>query len=177
MKLIIFALTLASLLAVSIGFSVGLVFGIYSTKLVSNDDIISAFSAVGGWVSAFGTVSAAVVALLLANRQEKLFGLDRKKEIYDAFFHLNMHMAQKRQFANINHVAMFYRYTRDAKIYFPAIQKEIQKYFDSCFAIAGNNEANNGITQESGSQNQIHLKELDKLSPQIEEHMLRKMKI
>lgn len=177
MKLIIFAITLALLLAISIGFSVGLVFGIHSTELVSNDDIISAFSAVGGWVSAFGTVSAAVVALLLANRQEKLSSADRKKEIYDAFFHLNMHMMQKRQFANINHVSMFYRYTRDARIYFPSVQKEIQEYFDHCFAIASNNEANNGITQESSSQNQIHLKELDELSPQIEKHMLSEMKI
>ncbi|WP_368165615.1 hypothetical protein [Aeromonas sp. R9-1] len=60
-----------------------------------------------------------------------------RKDIYDAFRHLTMHMTQHADQAVLSEVNKFYHPSRNAKFYFDSeLAKEIERYFDLCFNIA-----------------------------------------
>ncbi|WP_162627357.1 hypothetical protein [Aeromonas media] len=59
-----------------------------------------------------------------------------RKEIYDAFHALRMHMTQNADFADFSEVKQFYQSSRTAKLYFDAqLASEIERYYDLCFNI------------------------------------------
>lgn len=60
-----------------------------------------------------------------------------RKDIYDAFVHLRMHMTQYADQAAISEVNKFYHPSRNAQFYFDReLAREIEQYFDLCFGIA-----------------------------------------
>jgi len=100
--------------------------------------------------------------------------LGHKKEIYDAFFELKMHMTQKAQFAELGEVSKFYYQSKNAKIYLPSsLAKDIEKYFDACFGIADASGKYGGVTKESSAECEKHVKVEKELAPKIEKEIIK----
>ncbi|WP_139204144.1 hypothetical protein [Azotobacter beijerinckii] len=72
-----------------------------------------------------------------ARRANELTLLGHRKAIFDAFFHLKMHMAQKGRFASLDEVSKFYYPSRDASIYYGgSIAEKISNYYSACHKVA-----------------------------------------
>jgi len=83
-----------------------------------------------------------------AKKANQISLLGHKKEIYDAFFELKMHMTQKAELAEQGEVSKFYYPSRNAKIYLPSnLAKDIETYFDACFWIADIHRKYGGISK------------------------------
>lgn len=93
-----------------------------------------------------------------------------KKEIYDAFFELKMHMQQKSVFAELSEVSKFYYPSRNARFYLPkTLAEKVSKYFEACFSIADTNRKNGGIGRDSFEESHPHLEVEKELSSEIDE--------
>lgn len=112
-----------------------------------------------------------------ARRANQISLLGHKKEIYDAFFELKMHMTQKAEFAELGEVSKFYYPSKNAKFYFPSdLAKDIEKYFDACFCVAVIHQQYNGISNESRKEYMPH-KEVEKeLAPKIDKEIIKLLK-
>lgn len=75
-----------------------------------------------------------------AKKANRISLLQYRTEIYDAFKALAMHMIQHADQAMHSEVTKFYHPSRNAKFYFDSeLAKEIERYYDLCFAIADQN--------------------------------------
>lgn len=107
-------------------------------------------------------------------RANQISLLEQKKEIYDAFFELKMHMVQKSQFAEQSEVSKFYYHSKNSKIYLPSgLAEDIEKYFDACFWIADIHRKNGGITKESSIECKSYIETEKNLAPKIEKAILK----
>ena len=104
--------------------------------------------------------------------------LAHKKEIYDAFFELKMHMNQKVEFAEMGEVSKFYYPSRNAKIYFPSdLAEDIEKYFEACFWVADIHRKYGGTSTESSNECKRHIDTEIELAPKIEKRIINLLKI
>lgn len=108
-----------------------------------------------------------------AKKSNQISLLGHKKEIYDAFFELKMHIMQKAQFAEIGEVSKFYYPSKNAKIYLPSgLAKDIERYYDACFRIADIHRKYGGITKESSAECKQYIEIERELSPKIEKEII-----
>lgn len=108
-----------------------------------------------------------------AEKANKISLLGHRKEIYDAFFELKMHMMQKAETANISEVSKFYYHSKNAKIYLPInLAEDIDKYYDACFWIAESYRSNGGVSYETDIKNEPHIKTEIELSTKIEKALI-----
>jgi hypothetical protein len=100
--------------------------------------------------------------------------LGHKKEIYDTFFELKMHMTQKAEFAELGEVSKFYYSSKNANIYLPSdLARDVEKYFDACFWIADTHRRYGGISNESNAECKQHIESEKDLAPKIERELLK----
>ena len=112
-----------------------------------------------------------------AKRSNQISLLGHKKEIYDAFFDLKMHMTQKAEFSEIGEVSKFYYPSRNANIYLPSdLAKDIEKYFDAYFWIADIHRKYGGISKESSGECRKYIDTEKELAPKIEKEILELLK-
>lgn len=105
-----------------------------------------------------------------AKRANEITLSGHKKEIYDAFFELKMHMQQKAEFAEISEVSKFYYPSRNANLYLSKkLAEKISRYYDACFWIADIHRSKNGHDSESMEKCKPHLNTEKKLAPEIDE--------
>lgn len=99
------------------------------------------------------------------------------KKIYDAFFHLRMHMMQKAEFADQGEVSKFY-YTAQTVgcTLSDSISADIKKYFDACFWIAEIHKKYGGSSAESYRESEPYLDIERKMAPSIDEAIIRLLK-
>ncbi|MDR8017252.1 hypothetical protein [Ectopseudomonas guguanensis] len=72
-----------------------------------------------------------------ARRSNEITLLSHRKEIFDAFFELKIHMTQRSMRAELEQVSKFYYPSRDSTIYFESeLSDKILKFYDSCFKVA-----------------------------------------
>lgn len=110
-------------------------------------------------------------------RANQISLLGHKKEIYDAFFALKMHMTQKAEFAEMKEVSKFYYPAKNANIYLPnKLAKNIDTYFDACFWIADIHQRTNGTTKESREKCKPHIATERSLAPKIESEIIELLK-
>ncbi len=113
-----------------------------------------------------------------AKKANQISLLGHKKEIYDAFFELKMHMARKAEFASLDEVYKFYYPSKNAKIYLPSdLAKDIEKYFDACFQISDIHRKNDGISEASSAECKEHLATEKDLGPKIEKEFIKFLRI
>lgn len=109
-----------------------------------------------------------------AKRANEINLLGHKKEIYDAFFELKMHMMQKAKFAELGEVSKFYYPSRNASIFLPSeLAENIKQYYEACFWLAEINRKNGGLTREGGIEAEPHIKTERELAPKIENAVLK----
>lgn len=109
-----------------------------------------------------------------AKKANRISLLEYKREIYDAFFELKMHMVQKAEFAELRDVSKFYYQARNAKIHLPSgLAEDIQNYFDACFWIADTHKKYGGISGDSKTECNQHLEAEKALAPKIEKEFLK----
>ncbi|MEW7867526.1 hypothetical protein [Aeromonas diversa] len=112
-----------------------------------------------------------------AKRANEISLLGHKKEIYDAFFELRMHMMQKAEFADLGEVSKFYYPSRNASIYLPSeLAESIEKYYEACFWLAEINRKNGGLKKEGSIEAEPHIKTERELAPKIEKDVLKLLK-
>ncbi|MEA2117716.1 hypothetical protein [Halovibrio sp. HP20-50] len=100
--------------------------------------------------------------------------LGHKKEIYDAFYELKMHMTQNAQFAELGEVSKFYYHQKNAKIYLPSdLAEDIEKYYDACFWISDIHRRDGGLTEENAADFKPHIYNEKQLAPKIEKALVR----
>ncbi len=100
--------------------------------------------------------------------------LGHRKEIYNAFFELKMHMVSKRMYAEASEVSKFYYQKRNAQIYLPvALALKIGKYFDACFEIAEIHKKFGETPKGSIAESAPHLDVEKKLAPEIDKEFLK----
>lgn len=113
-----------------------------------------------------------------AKRANSISLLGHKKEIYDAFFELKMHMQQKAQFAELSEISKFYYHQKNANIYLPAdVAEYIEKYFDACFWIADIHRRDGGLSAGNRAEFDRHLEIEKELSPKIEKALIALLRI
>lgn len=108
-----------------------------------------------------------------AKRANEISLSAQRKEIYDAFFDLKMHMQQKAEDADAVEVSKFYRPSKNAKFFFKKdLAEKISRYFDACFSI-GDIHRNNpgGHTTTSLAACQLHLDVESRLSTEIDKEI------
>lgn len=109
-----------------------------------------------------------------AKKANQISLLGHKKEIYDAFFELKMHMTQKAEFAELGEVSKFYYPSKNAKIYLPSdLAKDIEKYFEACFWISDTHRKYGGISKESSAECKQHIAAEKELAPKIEKEIIK----
>lgn len=109
-----------------------------------------------------------------AKKANQISLLGHKKEIYDAFFELKMHMTQKAEFAELGEVSKFYYQSKNAKIYLSStLAQDIEKYFDACFWVADIHRKYGGISKESSAECEKHMETEKELAPKIEKEILK----
>lgn len=128
-----------------------------------------------GMVAILAVLVAALSALYArwawgeAKRANEISLSGHRKEIYDAFFELKMHMQNKAEFAEISEVSKFYYPSRNAQLYLPKnLAEKISKYYEACFWLADTRRRNDGHTEESMGKCEPHLDAENKLGPEIE---------
>lgn len=93
-----------------------------------------------------------------------------KKEIYDSFFELKMHMQKNAELAEISEVSKFYYPSRNARLYLPGnLAKKVSEYYEACFWIASIHRRNGGLGEESTEKCKPHHDAERALAPQIDE--------
>ena len=111
-----------------------------------------------------------------AHKANKISLHGHKKEIYDAFFELKMHMDQKADLAEIEHIHKFYYGSRNARFYFCGnIADKLKNYFDQCFYIADLNSTK--ITNEKRFDLMEKAKVAKALSVEIEKLISEDIKL
>ncbi|KQO40964.1 hypothetical protein N5C54_25985 [Pseudomonas chengduensis] len=109
-----------------------------------------------------------------AKKANNISLLTHKKEIYDAFYELKMHMTSRAQFAELGEVSKFYYQHKNAKIHLPSeLAGDIEKYYDACFWIAEIHRRDGGLTKENGTDFKPHMANEKDLAPKIEKALLR----
>ena len=142
---------------------------IYEIKLSTSDVIALLAMLVSGLSALYARWSWSEA--IKANR---ISLLGYRKEIYDAFFELKMHMVQKAECAELSEVSKFYYQPRNAKIHLPsALADDIQNYFDACFWIADIHKKFGGISKDSKTECKQHLEAEKALAPKIEKEFLK----
>lgn len=107
-------------------------------------------------------------------RSNNLSIIGRKKEIYDAFFELKMHMIQRTKFADIGEVSKFYYASRNASIYLPfELAEDIRQYFEACFWVGDINRKYGGLTKEGDNEAEPHLRLERELATKIDKALLK----
>lgn len=120
--------------------------------------VISLFSAVFSYFSSKAAKKANEISLL-----------GRKKEIYDAFFELKMHMTQHAEFAQLREVSKFFYHCRNSEFNLPTeLASNIKLYFDACFWIAEINQKYGGSSHESSKECEPHIRVEQDLAPKID---------
>ena len=104
-----------------------------------------------------------------ARRANEISLSGHKKEIYDAFFELKMHMQQKAEFAELSEVSKFYYPSRNAQLYFSkSLAEKISKYYEACFWVADIHRRKGGHDGESMEKCKPHLDTEKELAPEID---------
>lgn len=111
-----------------------------------------------------------------AKKANQISLLGHKKEIYDAFFELKMHMTLNAQFAKPDEVSRFLYPSNNAKIYLPSLAKDVEEYYQACFWIANIHQKYGGISSESSIECKQHIETEKKLAPKIEKEILKLLK-
>ena len=112
-----------------------------------------------------------------AKKANQISLLGHKKEIYDAFFELKMHMTRKAEFAEPDEVSRFFYPSRNAKIYLPSdLAKDVEEYFEACFWIANINRKYGGVSNASSIECEQHIEAEKKLAPKIEKEIVKLLK-
>lgn len=109
-----------------------------------------------------------------AKKANQISLLGHKKEIYNAFFELKMHMTQKAELAEPGEVSKFYYQSKNAKIYLPSgLAQDIEKYFDACFWIADIHRKYGGISKDGSAGCEKHIETEKELAQKIEKELLK----
>tara|TARA_R100000388_G_C7235496_1_gene157566 strand:- start:1221 stop:1676 length:456 start_codon:yes stop_codon:yes gene_type:complete len=104
-----------------------------------------------------------------AKRANEILLSGHKKEIYDAFFELKMHMQQKAEFAELSEVSKFYYPSRNAQLYLSkSLAEKISKYYEACFWVADIHHSRSGYDGESMERCKPHIDTEQKLAPEID---------
>lgn len=103
-----------------------------------------------------------------AKKANKISMHGHKKEIYDAFYDLKMHMEQNADLAEQKNISKFYYGSRNARFYFcKKIADKLKDYFEQCFYIA---DLNKTIMTPEQRTDLMHKAKIAKaLSVEIEE--------
>ena len=111
-------------------------------------------------------------------RKVNLISLHKyKKEIYDAFFNLKMHMNQKSPFADITEVSKFYYPSINAKVYFPkSLADNIEKYYEACFWISKSNKQGEKSNLKKYEEIKNYIELEMNLSEKIEKELFNEIK-
>lgn len=92
-----------------------------------------------------------------------------RKEVYDAFFELKMHMQQKAEFAELAEVSKFYYQSKNAQLFFPkSLAEKVSKYYEACFWIADVHRRKGGHDEEIMEKCKPHLDAEQELAPEID---------
>lgn len=104
-----------------------------------------------------------------AKRSNEISLSEHKKEIYDAFCELKMHMQHKAEFAEISEVSKFYSASKKAQLYLSSdLANKISKYYESCFWVANTHRRQGGHDTESMDICKDHLVVEQELAPEID---------
>jgi len=104
-----------------------------------------------------------------AKRTNEISLSGHKKEIYDAFFELKMHMQKQAEFAELSEVSKFYYPSRNAQLYFSkSLAEKISKYYEACFWVADIHRLKGGVDVDSMEKCKPHLDTEQKLAPEID---------
>lgn len=107
-----------------------------------------------------------------AKRSNEFARADNKKQIYDAFFELKMHMTQKAEMADAAEVSKFFYHRKNSHLYLSDdLANKISKYHEACFWIANINRRGNGHTAESLEECKPYLEVEKNLSIAIEKEL------
>lgn len=108
-----------------------------------------------------------------ARRANQISLLGHKKEIYDAFFELKMHMTQKAEYAELSEVSKFYYHSKNSKFYLPNdLAKSNEKYFDACLRISDIHRKYGGISKDNIGEFKQHIDAEKELAPRIEKEIM-----
>lgn len=103
-----------------------------------------------------------------STRANEISLLAHKKEIYDAFFELKMHMTQKAEVAELAEVSKFFYPSRNASLYLPELSDKIKQFYEACFWVANIHHQTDGANQESMEKCKPHLAIVDELSSDLD---------
>lgn len=104
-----------------------------------------------------------------AKRSNEISLSTQRKDIYDAFFELKMHMTQKAEYADAVEVSKFYRPSKNAKFFFKKdLAAKISEYFDACFNIGDIHRRNPQHTTTSLDACKPHLDKESEFSKVID---------
>lgn len=104
-----------------------------------------------------------------ARRSNEISLSGHRKEIYDAFFEIKMHMQQKAEFAELSEVSKFYYPSRNAGLYLPdRLANQISSYYEACFWVADIHRSTGVLTTESMDKSRPHLEAENDLAPKID---------
>lgn len=104
-----------------------------------------------------------------ARRANEISLSGHRKEIYDAFSDLKIHMQQKAEFAEPYEVSKFYYPSRSVSLYLPkTLADQISKYYTACFWVAEIHRKSGGITSKSMDESHPHLEVEKSLAPMID---------
>ncbi|MGR3979796.1 hypothetical protein FW757_03090 [Pseudoalteromonas sp. 1181_04] len=100
-----------------------------------------------------------------------------RKEIYDAFFEIKMHMQQKAEFAQLSEVSKLFYPSRNASLYLrDELANQISSYYEACFWVADIHRSTGGLTTESMDKCRLHLEAEEDLAPKIDSALSRLIK-
>lgn len=113
-----------------------------------------------------------------ARRSNEISLLKHRREIYDAFFELKMHMQHQGESADLSEVSKFYYPSRNARIFLSSeLSQKISKYYEACFGIAQIYLRSNGRMGENMDKCGPYLEAEKKLALEIEEDLLELIQV
>jgi hypothetical protein len=141
---------------------------------VTNSDWIA-------YASALVAILSAIYSYRAVNEAKKANALSlfhHRKEIYDAFYELKMHMVAYGESSDIKIVSKFYHHSRDANIYFSEpLGSLINEYFGICFDVAIFNAKRGGNLSESSQEIESKYDRTFELEKAIQKRLLLVLRV
>ena len=132
---------------------------------------------------AYASFLVSILAAMYANRSAYSADKSNKinlhfhqKAIFDDFFELKMHVAQKGRFCQLQDIAKFYFSANNSKHYFSkSISDEVNKYYNLCFEIGNLAFIVKTIDEEIKLSNLLKIERV--LSKSVEIELINTLKI
>jgi hypothetical protein len=112
-----------------------------------------------------------------ARRSNEITLLSHRKEIFDAFFELKMHMTQRATRAELEQVSKFYYPSRDSAIYFEKeLSGKILKFYENCFQVADLARVGNALYPNESEAIKTSYASAMAMSGEVESDLLKVIK-